>query len=389
MQSLPKSHCIIFEQPVQENGRFLWLYFCTHFPLRRRNNDKEDDTMKLPNGYGSVTKLTGKRRKPYMARITDGRVYDDSLQGYKLNRRVLGYYATKKEALQAIAAYNQHPYAIADNSITFGQIYDRWQKRHYTNLSASAIRSREAALKYCAPISDMRIRDIRTEILQNVVDLCPHGSATKKNICAVMHSVYEYAMQNNLADRDYADFISIEKSEPVIQREIFSDAEIDLLWSWKSEWDVQILLILIYSGLRINELLTRPRADCNLEEEWIYVSKAKNKSSIRYVPIHSKIMPFVKHFYDQKSEWMVCTPSGSRIWYADYNNRRLPLINKRLGTDHRPHDTRHTFATLGHRYSLDDLTLKKIMGHTPDNITQKVYTHISIGEMRQEIEKIV
>lgn len=32
--------------------------------------------MKLPNGYGSVHKLKGKRRKPWRARITDGFVYD-------------------------------------------------------------------------------------------------------------------------------------------------------------------------------------------------------------------------------------------------------------------------------------------------------------------------
>lgn len=344
--------------------------------------------MKLPNGYGSVTKLTGKRRKPYMVRITDGRVYDEKLQGYKLNRKVIGYYASKKEALQAIAEYNNKPFAIADNNITFRQIYDRWQKKHYAKLSDSAIRSREAALKYCNPIADMKIRDLRTEALQAIVDSCPHGSATKKNICAVMHSVYEYAMQNNLADRDYADYISIEKSEPVIQREIFSDAEIAQLWSWQSEWDVQILLILIYSGLRINELLTRPRADCNLEDEWIHVSKAKNKSSIRYVPIHSKIMPLIRKFYDQESEWLVCTPTGSRIWYDNYSKRRLLEINRRLGSNHKPHDARHTFATLGHRHKLNELTLKKIMGHTPDNITQKVYTHISINEMKQEIEKI-
>ncbi len=345
--------------------------------------------MKLPNGYGSVTKLTGKRRKPYMARITDGRVYDETLQGYKLNRKVIGYYASKKEALQAIAEYNNKPFAIVDNNITFRQIYDRWQKRHYSKLSDSAIRSREAALKYCTLIADMKIRDIRTEALQAIVDSCPHGSATKKNICAVMHSVYEYALQNNLADRDYADYITIEKSTPVIQREIFSDSEIAKLWSWQDEWAVQILLILIYSGLRVNELLMRPRCDCVLEEEWIYISKAKNKNSIRYVPIHSKIKPLIQKFYSIESDWLVCTPSGARVWYDNYSKRSIPEINTRLGSNHKPHDTRHTFATLGHRYGLNELVLKKIMGHTPDNITQKVYTHISIQELRQEMEKII
>lgn len=51
--------------------------------------------MKLPNGYGSVHKLKGKRRKPWRVRITDGFVYDlvedKQVQKYK----TLGYYETK------------------------------------------------------------------------------------------------------------------------------------------------------------------------------------------------------------------------------------------------------------------------------------------------------
>ena len=34
--------------------------------------------MKLPNGYGTVYKLPGKRRKPWIARITNG--YEFSLR---------------------------------------------------------------------------------------------------------------------------------------------------------------------------------------------------------------------------------------------------------------------------------------------------------------------
>ena len=33
--------------------------------------------MKFANGYGSITKLSGKRRKPWMVRITEGRTYDE------------------------------------------------------------------------------------------------------------------------------------------------------------------------------------------------------------------------------------------------------------------------------------------------------------------------
>ena len=51
--------------------------------------------MKLPNGYGSITKLTGNRRKPWMARVTCDETYDETKHDYVRKRIVLGYYPTK------------------------------------------------------------------------------------------------------------------------------------------------------------------------------------------------------------------------------------------------------------------------------------------------------
>jgi len=76
--------------------------------------------MRLPNGYGSITKLSGNRRKPYIVRLTTG--YDD--EGRQL-RKVLGYFATRKAALEALAAYSENPYDIDASKITFSQLYEK------------------------------------------------------------------------------------------------------------------------------------------------------------------------------------------------------------------------------------------------------------------------
>ena len=84
--------------------------------------------MKLPNGYGSVHKLKGKRRKPWRARITDGFVYDlvedKQVQKYK----TLGYYETKQKALQALAAYNENPYDLDADKITLLNVMKNGRK---------------------------------------------------------------------------------------------------------------------------------------------------------------------------------------------------------------------------------------------------------------------
>ena len=68
--------------------------------------------MKNPNKYGSITKLTGNRRKPWMVRIYKGmKVNHETKKAYP-EQIVLGYYASRKEAMDALAEYNLNPYNI-------------------------------------------------------------------------------------------------------------------------------------------------------------------------------------------------------------------------------------------------------------------------------------
>ncbi|MFQ9157916.1 MAG: hypothetical protein ACLR5B_09990 [Blautia sp.] len=47
--------------------------------------------MKLPNGYGSVTKMSGKRRNPWVVRKTDGYILDPEKGTKKQNYIIIGY----------------------------------------------------------------------------------------------------------------------------------------------------------------------------------------------------------------------------------------------------------------------------------------------------------
>ncbi len=345
--------------------------------------------MKLPNGYGSITKLSGKRRKPYVVRITTGIVYDDEISDYRLNRVVLGYYANRKEAIQALAEYHNSPFDLAQNKITFGELYARWSEQKFSKISNSTRTSYESAYKYCEPLKNVYIRDIKTDALQAAIDACPHGSSTKKNILIIMNAVFEHAIKNDLVNKNYAEFITIEHSDPTIERIPFSNQEIEYLWKISNErYDAQILLILLYTGMRVNELLQMPRDCCHLNEQYLEILKAKNKSSIRKVPIHDKILPFVKRFYDLSGENLIVNDNGNNILYGNFVNRELARLNKEMNSSHRFHDTRHTFISNGHKYRLDEYCLKRIVGHEVKGITQKVYTHVGVPELLKEINKI-
>lgn len=69
--------------------------------------------MHKPNGYGSVVKLNGNRRKPYAARITIGfEPYLDKNGQVKSRQKyhTIGTYPNQREAELALAVYNNDPY---------------------------------------------------------------------------------------------------------------------------------------------------------------------------------------------------------------------------------------------------------------------------------------
>lgn len=112
--------------------------------------------MKLPNGYGSVVKLPGNRRKPYAVRIT----YMDSENGIpKRKRKYIAYFSDQKHALSYLAEYNngavvKEHQKYADTP-TFAELYDKWckyRKSLKTNPSASTWKNYNIAFGMYAPI---------------------------------------------------------------------------------------------------------------------------------------------------------------------------------------------------------------------------------------------
>lgn len=87
--------------------------------------------MKLPNGFGSIYKLSGKRRRPWVAAKTFGWQFDEEGQRIKQKRQVIGYFATRQEAMTALVQYNENPYDLDSNKITFSEVYEKWSDKYF------------------------------------------------------------------------------------------------------------------------------------------------------------------------------------------------------------------------------------------------------------------
>ncbi|MCG5104587.1 hypothetical protein [Oceanobacillus alkalisoli] len=131
--------------------------------------------MKNPNGYGSVCKLSGKRRKPFAVIVTTG--WND--EG-KQRREYLGYYKSRKEAMVALADYNNNPYDLSAGKLTFKEVYERLIKERFPKISKSNQLGYEMAFRRSEPLHDIKFNEVRKAHLQSVIDNCDKSWGTKK-----------------------------------------------------------------------------------------------------------------------------------------------------------------------------------------------------------------
>ena len=347
--------------------------------------------MKLPKGYGSITKLKGARRKPYLVRAGERKVYSEKAKGFVSERPILGYAETKAEALKMLAEQSDRPINLDKKDMTLRQIYDVVMRTPaYQGLGEGTKTRKQTAIKWLDPIFDMKIKDVDAHTIQSAIDACTCQSATKSTMLNVVRDCFKFAMQNDIVRKDYSEYITVKTDDTVIERKIFTAQEMKYLWEHaENRGDIQVILILLYTGMRANELFKNSRENINLDERTIYIPKAiaKNKHSIRTIPIHDKILPLVKNFYSLTGETLIQINGKDRS-YSKFVMNELKKLNQELNVEHTMHDTRHTCSTWGHECHLDDLCLDKILGHKPNGITKEVYTHISIDELRSEISKI-
>ena len=350
--------------------------------------------MKMPNGYGSVYKLSGNRRKPWAARVTDGWTIDTKTQKSKQKYKFVGFYETRKEALKALADYNANPYNIDTATITFQEVYERWNAEHFPTVSDSNVKGYKAAFLLCAPIAGRRFVDITLDDLQACADNSGKNYPTLRKYKVLLGLMYKYAVIHDIipSERNKVEYINIKKAgnPNAIDREPFTATEIKRIWKVKdTNVYYTIILMLIYTGCRIGELLDLKKSEVDLEGRCFKILEAKTEAGIRTVPIAEKVVPFFEYWLNLNNcKYLLSTPQGKHFDYRNYYDSYWTPLIEALNMNHRPHDTRHTCISLLAAAGVDERIIKKIVGHKGQGVTETVYTHFEIAELLDAINRI-
>jgi len=339
---------------------------------------------KLPNGYGSIKKLSGNRSRPFAAYPTTAGT------GNGLSSKpptAIGYFPDWHSAYAALTEYKRTPYDPKARNYSFGEVYELFYRSKFENakrtLSLSSKQAYESAYKNCAPLHNLRFLDVRKQEMQDVLDNCSLGYSSVCNIKKLFSQMYRYALENDIIEKNYAQFVTNDHDDNNEKGEPFSEEELSILWRNKQDPAVGMILLMIYSGYRIKAFETM---EFNLEGRYLKGGVKTSAGKGRIVPIHPAILPFVKSFRKNFPNFRV---ANFRKTFFYPTLTRLGISHTPEGKKHTPHDCRHTFSWLCDKYKVDDLSKHLLMGHSPGkDIEKAVYGHRTLEELRMEINKI-
>lgn len=338
--------------------------------------------MRKPNGYGSIKKLSGNRRRPFVFVISvDGK------------QKPVEYFSTQVEAEIFQADYNKLHFhrSLPGHQITLAELYHRWLPAHTANTvpSQSTLDSYANSFKHLAPLHYEPIQDLKYVDYQRILDSMRKSGlsySSLKKVRSLISLLEKYATKIELINKCYAPLLSIGKNKAVRPHHPFSRQKINRFWAHCGEPGVDTVLILLYTGMRVGEMLHLHKSDVNIRHRFIRITKSKTVSGIRIIPIHPRILPLIIARMDSPGATLLSDANGNPYDYSRYCiiwRSVMQIIN---AVGHTTHDCRHTVTTLLDNAGANETAKRRILGHAGGDVTERVYTHKNIRQLRKCIE---
>ena len=354
--------------------------FCNHCGIKQV---RERSQKKRGNSQGTVYK---DKNGTWIADYTIG--WDEVDGVMRRKRRKKRGFATKNEALAYLPNLMQD-LPQQDMSVKFKDLYKKWMDRHEEKVTKSTINCYKSAYKYFSSLYYVEIAKIRTEHMQKCIDECPHGKRTKENMKALGTSLWKYAMQLDIVDRNYAEYLYIKKEETA-EKTAFSREQLDTMWAnVETVPNIKYVLLLCYTGMRLSEMLGAMTENYNREEGYFITGVKTDAGKDRTITISPKIRPFFDDFGKGKRLFTELSAKKFRLdlYYPALQALGLDILDEQGDHIYTPHCCRHTFATLMKNVPAPATDKQKLIGHAKFEMTAQ-YTHTDIESLKKITDNI-
>lgn len=278
--------------------------------------------------------------------------------------------------------------------------------RNYCRGMVTAYHNSEAL--YDRVYKDLRASDFTKHLKES-----KKGIDSQRQMVNLYLNLDKFALEEDIIDKGYAQFIPTisnkkevkkAKNKTVEKERLFTYEQIDYLWNLKPRSNGRqkesqqqremfvrdIWLMLLYSGMRADELLSLYTANIFLDDNYL-IGGLKTEAGInREIPIHPAVKHLYEKYYNPNNEFLFIQPNGNKVDY-DYYLYHYKYNFKDLHPElsgHTAHDARHTLRNELRKLNVKDIIINSIVGHSNDDVGEDIYSHVSIEEKIEAIKMV-
>lgn len=329
---------------------------------------KSRKALRRGNGKGTVYRLQGRRSRPWVA---------------AKNKIIIGYYGKKSEALDALERLSGKDLTERYN-MTFAEVFEDWKAEHYREIGEHGIESYDGAYKVFAPLYERKFRELRTADFQAVIDpYMKKSHSTVSKYKQLLTQMSEWAMREEICTTNFARFVKLPENVKK-EKEIFTDEDIRKLEEDGSD-TAKIVLMLIYTGMRIGELFGLPVTDCH--ENYVIGGEKTEAGKNRIIPIRPEGRAYFADFKARATSDLLLSGYEGQRTVPNFRRRDYyPLLERLEIARKTPHATRHTYASWARKSGVAPEALQKILGHASYTTTASIYVHADAEQLIAAVE---
>lgn len=309
-------------------------------------------------------------------------------------------YKTKLDAQADLQAVTN----TVSSDITFYNLVKEYIKSREYRCKDSTIERYERYLKCnLKPLHSIKARQVtKRDIDRVMLLLIQNGMANKTINCILLflRSVYNYAQINKWVVDNPAKLVD---TLPKVKtdKQSLTEAEIKEFLSFIDKYPINKktpLILALYSGIRIGELLAIEWSDIDFKNKTVHITKQvlnkvvttpKTYNSNRFVSIPDIVIELLKRLKSESvvlSKIVFCNSAGGYIKRGEFIEHWFKKAMQHIGhPEYTFHCLRHTYATYLLSNNIPVKYVQEQLGHTSAQTTLNVYTHVLKSTNQQAI----
>ena len=157
--------------------------------------------------------------------------------------------------------------------------------------------------------------------------------------------------------------------------------------------NIAIVMFLLFTGVRKNELLNVKLRDIDIEQKIVYIRSENSKSKRgRIISLNVELIPYLQDYLHYRihcnSEWLWISGTQDNKFTSHGMKHLIRLLTMVTKINCHLHRFRHTFAIAFYKATHDILSLKKLMGHTNLAMTLTYLRSLADDHTVEQIRKL-